>query len=82
MILVGRRQQKSNRVVSIQLLTKARLLRGDQAEQFEDMLRKCRTDQEFEQVSTLVHQTCEDNKKTRYGKLASGDPLGFDDPDD
>lgn len=79
---MGRRQQKNTRIVSVQFLAKARLLRPDQADQFETMLRRCRTDEEFQQVSHLVRETCEDNKKTRWAMIASGDPFGFDDPDD
>lgn len=44
------------------------------------MLRRCRTDAEFKQVSAIVHQTCLDNRVTRYGKIMSDET--FDDLDD
>jgi len=46
------------------------------------MLRRCRTQAEFQQVTKLVHETCEKNKTDRWGLILSGDPWGIDDPDD
>ncbi len=79
---MGRRREKETRIVSVHLLARTQHLTPEQATRLEAMLRCCRSQMEFEQVSRLVHQTCADNKKTRYGKIASGDPLGFDEDDD
>ena len=79
---MGRRQQKNNRVLSVQFLLKARKLTEEQAAQLEAMYRRCRSEADFEQVRKLVDDTCAENKKGRWAKIASGDPFGFDEPDD
>lgn len=79
---MGRRVTKNTHITSVRFLAKARKLTEEQALTLEAMIRRCRTPEEFRQVCRLVHTTCEENKKTRWAKIATGDPLGFDEPDD
>lgn len=79
---MGRRATKNTHIVSVRFLARARKLTETQATELEAMYRRCRTPEEFAQVCRLVHTTCDENKKTRWAKIASGDPFGFDDPDD